>query len=247
MKLFLAAGLLAFASQAEATSYKALLTGFLTQQTSTGTSDVYHVGSTFTLKATFTDSDTVQTPYGYKLAGLYPTEFGQASKLSITSAGGSWIATDEQNDGEAFYTYDYYAENLDGSTTSRHYELALPGIAFAGGKVLAFAGEMIGRGETPVMFNGRLPVGFETCGNLEPGGSVQCQSTWSPANLSSGFNILGNTFLYDNMYLGPDFHGEWDFANSSVVAVPEPTTWALLIVGFGMTGSAMRRRRVAHA
>jgi hypothetical protein len=28
-------------------------------------------------------------------------------------------------------------------------------------------------------------------------------------------------------------------------AVPEPTTWAMLILGFGMAGSALRRRRVA--
>jgi hypothetical protein len=27
-----------------------------------------------------------------------------------------------------------------------------------------------------------------------------------------------------------------------VAAVPEPTTWALMLVGFGLTGAAMRRR-----
>lgn len=30
-------------------------------------------------------------------------------------------------------------------------------------------------------------------------------------------------------------------------AVPEPTTWALMLAGFGMVGFAMRRRRVAFA
>jgi hypothetical protein len=30
-------------------------------------------------------------------------------------------------------------------------------------------------------------------------------------------------------------------------AVPEPASWALMIVGFGLTGAAMRRRRVAVA
>ncbi|MBA2466428.1 MAG: PEPxxWA-CTERM sorting domain-containing protein, partial [Sphingomonas sp.] len=30
-------------------------------------------------------------------------------------------------------------------------------------------------------------------------------------------------------------------------AVPEPATWAMMLIGFGATGAAMRRRRkVAH-
>lgn len=33
----------------------------------------------------------------------------------------------------------------------------------------------------------------------------------------------------------------------SVVAVPEPSTWAMLIMGFGLLGGAMRRRRQAIA
>lgn len=32
-----------------------------------------------------------------------------------------------------------------------------------------------------------------------------------------------------------------------VAAIPEPTTWALMLAGFGMVGFAMRRRRVAFA
>lgn len=32
----------------------------------------------------------------------------------------------------------------------------------------------------------------------------------------------------------------WDF---SVTAVPEPTTWAMMILGFGLAGSAIRRRQ----
>ena len=34
-----------------------------------------------------------------------------------------------------------------------------------------------------------------------------------------------------------------EFVDSSVAAVPEPATWALMLAGFGMTGFAMRRRR----
>lgn len=37
------------------------------------------------------------------------------------------------------------------------------------------------------------------------------------------------------------------FGSTEVGAVPEPTTWAMLIVGFGITGAAMRRRSKAVA
>jgi hypothetical protein len=35
--------------------------------------------------------------------------------------------------------------------------------------------------------------------------------------------------------------------NVVVTQVPEPATWAMLIAGFGLVGSAMRRRRTAVA
>lgn len=44
----------------------------------------------------------------------------------------------------------------------------------------------------------------------------------------------GNSFEVDNFAAG-------------VVAVPEPTTWALMIMGFGSVGAMVRRRRTAYA
>lgn len=38
-----------------------------------------------------------------------------------------------------------------------------------------------------------------------------------------------------------------DNSNAAVTAVPEPQTWALLIAGFGLVGTAARRRRTVHA
>lgn len=46
--------------------------------------------------------------------------------------------------------------------------------------------------------------------------------------------------------------GSTSFPGTMVVsdvtaAIPEPSTWALMLAGFGMVGYAMRRRRVAYA
>ena len=43
--------------------------------------------------------------------------------------------------------------------------------------------------------------------------------------------------------------GQWALAQSAFDPVPEPTSWALMIAGFGLAGAALRRRtlRVAYA
>jgi len=42
------------------------------------------------------------------------------------------------------------------------------------------------------------------------------------------------------------FRGIWDFAASSA-GIPEPASWAMLIAGFGLVGSALRRRNTLRA
>ena len=41
--------------------------------------------------------------------------------------------------------------------------------------------------------------------------------------------------------------GEMIFADGSAAPVPEPTTWALMILGFGAVGATVRRRRLQFA
>jgi hypothetical protein len=45
------------------------------------------------------------------------------------------------------------------------------------------------------------------------------------------FSSSGNSFELDNIAVAS--------------AVPEPATWAMMIVGFGVAGGALRRRRLA--
>lgn len=58
-------------------------------------------------------------------------------------------------------------------------------------------------------------------------------------------NTLNASFTaYDSMTdVGVDYFGTATLV--SAVGVPEPQTWALLILGFGLAGGAMRRRRGA--
>lgn len=73
----------------------------------------------------------------------------------------------------------------------------------------------------------------------------------SLASLTSrSVNIGGNAY---NVFFSSDIvDGDGDTANVGAVAhpvtvVPEPATWALMILGFGAVGAAMRRRGMALA
>ena len=59
----------------------------------------------------------------------------------------------------------------------------------------------------------------------------------------------GGQFYVDNITVGDFVVGE--AANSVITAqaggVPEPATWAMMIIGFGLAGSMVRRRRAVTA
>lgn len=91
-----------------------------------------------------------------------------------------------------------------------------PSIAFTDGKVTGVSGEMV-----PTNTDAR-PVFRLNSFRIEPGEG-----------------------LYANVYNSQGFKGTWDYANSTAVlsGVPEPTAWAIMIVGFGLTGAAIRLTR----
>lgn len=66
------------------------------------------------------------------------------------------------------------------------------------------------------------------------------------ANYSDGFAIYGYDFT--GIVQSVNFRiVEAETIPDITFSIPEPSTWALMLAGFGMVGYAMRRRRVAFA
>lgn len=58
-------------------------------------------------------------------------------------------------------------------------------------------------------------------------------------------NVASVRFAFNgNLTSGPAGYREIDIFAAQVAAVPEPTSWAMLITGFGLVGAAARRRRL---
>lgn len=72
-------------------------------------------------------------------------------------------------------------------------------------------------------------------------------SSWTNFSANSGFLSGNNTLIFNVRNLaqasGNPTGLRVEFLESSIGAVPEPTTWAMMILGFGVIGGAMRRRR----
>lgn len=72
------------------------------------------------------------------------------------------------------------------------------------------------------------------------GGSYSAEKAPFSLNLQNGQEV--NFFIKDSNY--SDNQGGVSLALSKVAAVPEPATWAMMFVGFGLLGAVMRRRRM---
>lgn len=91
-----------------------------------------------------------------------------------------------------------------------------PWLSFADGRITGLYGSL-------------MPAETNEKGELAMGGIY--------AGVGGGHNVDLNN------YVSPGFGITFDFAGSSVTAVPEPSSWAMMIAGFGLAGSALRRRK----
>ena len=96
-----------------------------------------------------------------------------------------------------------------------------------------------GNGVDAILYAGSALVGIKT----QPANSFGNVQSFSYDNVQLGVG--------ESLYLGIDSRSELSFditelgARISLVsaAVPEPATWAMMILGFGLIGFAARRRR----
>jgi hypothetical protein len=87
-----------------------------------------------------------------------------------------------------------------------------------------------------------LPNFFRLTVSLPGPHTDQLQIVFSPALSPAGSAIGGNSFEHQ------DFQGSGNrilsgTVHEAVAAVPEPTSWALMIAGFGLAGATLRARR----
>ncbi|MFD1613060.1 PEPxxWA-CTERM sorting domain-containing protein [Sphingomonas tabacisoli] len=92
---------------------------------------------------------------------------------------------------------------------------------------------------TPIILQLRLQSSASTGGMAvaatDFGGSFKFVTGSDAFNLPDGVTVNAGTWLVDNRFIDP------------LAAVPEPASWALMIAGFGLVGSAARRRKLLLA
>lgn len=99
-----------------------------------------------------------------------------------------------------------------------------------------------------ISFGVRMPLSgcpFEDCMfSGAQGGSFRLDSFSRMGQPDRSLSIVGTNFQFT---LGPDSPSPINIVVGAVTPVPEPTTWALMLAGFGVIGWSMRRGKAAAA
>ncbi|WP_426162889.1 PEPxxWA-CTERM sorting domain-containing protein [Sandarakinorhabdus sp. DWP1-3-1] len=130
-----------------------------------------------------------------------------------------------------------------GGPTDGTFHAAFGPVGSAGGISQTFASA----GNYTVSFDlGNESGGFNS---VDFGGITLLSSVASGVYASYSFNVTvgANSTLSFSFQNDPSFYVLDNVVVDFGGAVPEPASWAMLIAGFGLTGAAMRRRRVARA
>jgi len=209
----------------------------------TGVDPNFAVGETITLTARISSDNIVKWgDTGYSVAFFSWGSAPAGESWNITGEGLTWVTGDEIYDGDPVFTRDYSIERSGGGSEYSTSFYGAPAIVFAGGKVVGVVGYLGPLTSTrPVLQLGSYVSGSEAYYNTEIDGPVLFDGFYRQS-LSNQFTLEAGNGLYNNLYNSQGFKGTWDFAGSSA-AIPEPSTWAMLITGFGLAGVAIRRRR----
>jgi hypothetical protein len=241
-------------SASAAVYYDVTLTGTITSQ-GPGPDDAnLHVGDTLTLTARFSDAYVVQNPggVGFTLAGSWSNKHalpGIGPEFWRIDGGGlTWYSGDDIYDGASPW---YESSHEQDHSLDR--TLAGAGLVIQDGKVLGFDSNALlsPAGPTaPTMILPDIGGGYEVSGwaTLDHSGPITSVSHLTEPTFGGGFALKNYDYYANNRYT-PGFTGIWDFADSVVTieGIPEPSTWAMMLLGFFAAGAALRHRRLTSA
>jgi len=138
-----------------------------------------------------------------------------------------------------FFNFRY--ERFSDGTTSERNSFITNGDLLTEGRVAMHTPLITVGLNTPIQFRLHLETGVGTSGPASFALADFAQSSFKlPTNgpafgLADGFTANAGDYLVDNRFIDP--------LAPAAGGVPEPTSWAMLIVGFGLSGVVVRRRR----
>lgn len=242
--------LLLLTTPVSAATFNISVNGTITNQNNQTITDAnLSVGSSLVLTASFDESLLI--PWGdtgYSVAGLYGLPTSGNAFFRIDAPGLTWQTSDNDNPLPFFY----YESNLSDQGPIQVHSLQ-PAIIISGDKVVGIMGYLLpSNGPALSLGSGNINGWYD---EEAINGQLIAKSSYSIPLLSDQFSLDSPYGAYGNQYSTPGFSGTWDFANSSVVdppspgdidisSVPEPSTWAMFILGFGLVG--WRKRHELH-
>lgn len=191
-----------------------------------------------TLAAILASSMVLQTDGARAATIVYEAALSGPAEAPPNASPGTGLATVTYDDVAHTLRVEVTFAGLLGTTTASHIHIAT--VPFGTGGVVT---------QTP-SFSG-FPLGV-TSGSMDSTFNLQLAGSWNPSFLngagggstataesllSSG---LQNRLAYLNVHTTSFPGGE--IRGFLIQAVPEPATWALLLLGFGLAGAALRRR-----
>lgn len=250
------AGILLYAASAQATPYQFTLNGWFTPGTTIGSGPAFNADTPFTIIAIFDDTTT------NLVAGSFPPSFGFVayipSSMTLLTGGNSYVVQPYDivtHLGATVALFDTHQPFTPGRIAAG---ILQDPVADGTGIIADFLAD------GPFVAKSLAPTTFGTASYFGTGfSSGACASNCRKANQVDLVTPLPMTFGGQAADLtlsslsvtyvthagdpsaepGPATLNQWSALLGNAGAVPEPTTWALLVLGFGAVGVVARRSR----